>query len=161
MAKLIAPSPRSCSLQTAGSQRESCSLPASLKGRAQNCTRRAALRDQEVSIVLDHTAITRILATVAHPENPQSGRRRHLGPGCLHQDRVLHVSRGVSENSGVNKAMSGHFPQPVGDTSGKDPYPETRGAHAALPRPSAEWPALTPPLAAEPEQMVPSHSSGN
>lgn len=106
VAKLIAPSPRSCSLQTAGSRRESCSLPASLEGRAQNCTRRAALRDQDVSVVVDHTDVTGILAIAAYPADPQSGRRRHLGPGCLHQDRALHVSGGLkklrSKQSNVN-----------------------------------------------------------
>ena len=33
---------------------------------------------------------------------------------------------GVSKNSGVNKAMSTHLPQPIRDTSDKDPYPETK-----------------------------------
>lgn len=128
VAKLIAPSPRSCSLQTAGSRRESCSLPASLEGRAQNRTRRAALRDQEVSIVLDHTDITGVLATAAYLADPRSERRRHLGSGCLHQDRALRVSRGLkklrSKHSNVNRP-SPAYQTPVTKTPTQRPVEPT------------------------------------
>lgn len=44
--------------------------------------------------VLGHTDITGILATAAHPVNPQLGRRRHLVQAVSTRTRVLHVSEG-------------------------------------------------------------------
>lgn len=129
-----------------------------LKGRAQNCTRRAALRDQEVSIVLDHTAITRILATVAHPETLSQGEEgtwvQAMSPPGQSAPCVQGGLRKLRSKQSNVRTLS----QPVGDTSGKDPYPETREPT----HPQASPPSGQPlPLAAEPEQMVPSHSSGN
>lgn len=43
--------------------------------------------------VLGHTDITGILATAAHPANPQLGRR-HLVQAVSTRTRVLHVSEG-------------------------------------------------------------------
>lgn len=105
---------KSCFLQTAG---KSLLLGVNLEGRAQNCARRAAWRDQKVSIVLTHTDIT------AHSADPQSRRRQHYGPGHLHHDQSTQCVQGISETSRVCRVVSRSLLWPVRDTSNMGTYP--------------------------------------